>query len=105
MKAPNDAWYSMNDASVHSVGLPSVLQQKAYILFYRKCTRNDALLITPPDTRSATPIDMKKREEHGLAELEDKQKHSEPKGKKELLFLPAINITLVHWIVLLGGGW
>ena len=101
VKASNDAWYSMNDASVHSVGLPSVLQERAYILFYRKCTRNDGLLITPPDTRSATPIDTKKGGEHVSTGFEDRQKHSESKGKRELLFLPQSTslwyIGLYYW--------
>jgi ubiquitin C-terminal hydrolase len=29
-------WYSMNDCSVHQVGLDTVLRQRAYILFYQK---------------------------------------------------------------------
>jgi ubiquitin C-terminal hydrolase len=36
----NDIWYSMNDSSVHQVGLETVLRQRAYILFYQKQHQN-----------------------------------------------------------------
>ena len=83
VQAPNGLWYSMNDASVHSVGLATVLQQRAYMLFYRRLwtllckpavvadlkpiksannakekpakSRPDIPIISPPRSRSATP--------------------------------------------------
>lgn len=36
VKASNGVWYSMNDSSVHQVGLATVLKQRAYILFYTR---------------------------------------------------------------------
>lgn len=38
VRASNGSWYSMNDESVHQVGLATVLKQKAYLLFYQRRT-------------------------------------------------------------------
>lgn len=35
VKAPNDAWFLMNDDEVKQVNLSTVLKQKAYMLFYK----------------------------------------------------------------------
>jgi ubiquitin C-terminal hydrolase len=36
VKNSSGVWYSMNDSSVHQVSLATVLQQRAYILFYQR---------------------------------------------------------------------
>jgi ubiquitin carboxyl-terminal hydrolase 36/42 len=55
VRASNGFWYSMNDSSVHQVGLTTVLKQRAYLLFYtrriteqRKGTAEQLMPISDP---------------------------------------------------------
>mgnify|MGYP002142120631 CR=1 FL=1 len=57
VKNSSGIWYSMNDCSVHQVSLASVLQQRAYILFYQR--DHSAVDGAPATPIAAPPLEKK----------------------------------------------
>lgn len=76
VQAPNDLWYSLNDSSVNSVGLDAVLNQRAYILMYRRLPPSDALPLIITEERQA--IKQKRPQESPLTTPPESSRECSP---------------------------
>jgi len=59
VKAPNNIWYFMNDASVRKSSQHEALSQEAYILFYCKNFLQDNISEDQTDVQNNQPIENK----------------------------------------------
>jgi len=86
VKAPNGTWYEMNDNRVCQVGLQTVLQAQAYLLFYVKKEKTKPYQNTVPTT--STPVKSKVVEpsNHSFTALSTSMKGS---GEKKTLLQQA----------------